>query len=166
MRRCLPMADELLYNHAHMPDSGPDSSIPRRSFVDYLLGTSLGSVAAAILYPISKFLIPPRIAESSQVSVVAAKVAELKPNSGKVVAFGAEPAIVVETPGGEIRAFSAVCTHLACTVQYRDDLQQIWCACHDGHYDLYGKNIAGPPPKPLEPLTAKVRGDDIIVSKG
>jgi Rieske Fe-S protein len=149
-----------------MPELGHDARIPRRGFVDYLLGTSLGSVAAAILYPISRFLIPPRIPESSQVSVVAAKTSELKPNSGKVIAFGSEPAIVIQTPGGEIRAFSAVCTHLACTVQYRDDLQQIWCACHDGHYDLYGKNISGPPPKPLAPLTASVRGDDIIVSKG
>ena len=83
-----------------------------------------------------------------------------------MVPFGAERAIVIQTPGGEIRAFSAVCTHLGCTVQYRDDLQQIWCACHDGHYDLYGKNIGGPPPQPLTKLTANTRGDEIIVSKG
>lgn len=143
-----------------------DERVPRRGFIDYVLGTSLGSVAAAILYPIARFLVPPRIAESNSLSVVAAKANELKPNSGKVFPFGAEPAIVIQTPGGELRAFSAVCTHLACTVQYRDDLQQIWCACHDGHYDLYGKNIAGPPPQPLEKLTANIRGDEIIVSKG
>jgi Rieske Fe-S protein len=143
-----------------------ERTMPRRNFVDYLLATSLGSVVAAIFYPIMRFLVPPRIAESSQLTVVAAKAAELKPNSGKVFAFGAEPAIVIQTPGGEIRAFSAVCTHLACTVQYRDDLQQIWCACHDGHYDLYGKNVGGPPPQPLAKLTANIRGDEIIVSKG
>jgi cytochrome b6-f complex iron-sulfur subunit len=144
----------------------PGKTMPRRSFVDYLLGTSLGSVIAAIAYPILRFLVPPRIAESSQLNVVAAKASELKPNSGKVFPFGSEPAIVIQTPGGELRAFSAVCTHLACTVQYRDDLQQIWCACHDGHYDLYGKNIGGPPPHPLAKLTANLRGDEIIVSKG
>jgi len=143
-----------------------EGTMPRRSFVDYLLGTSLGMVVAAIFYPILRFLVPPRIAESSELNVVAAKTAELKPNSGKVFPFGTEPAIVIQTPGGEIRAFSAVCTHLACTVQYRDDLQQIWCACHDGHYDLYGKNIGGPPPQPLTKLTANIRGDEIIVSKG
>jgi len=142
------------------------ATMPRRNFVDYLLGSSLGLVIAAIFYPIAKFLVPPRIAESSQLNVVAAKSAELKPNSGKVFAFGAEPAIVIQTPGGELRAFSAVCTHLGCTVQYRDDLQQIWCACHDGHYDLYGKNVGGPPPQPLTKLTANTRGDEIIVSKG
>ena len=149
-----------------MADAQDASGIPRRGFIDYLLGTSLGSVVAAILYPIARFLVPPRVIESSSLSVVAAKTSELKPNSGKVFPFGAEPAIVIETPGGELRAFSAVCTHLACTVQYREDLQQIWCACHDGHYDLYGKNIAGPPPRPLERLAANVRGDEIVVSKG
>jgi Rieske Fe-S protein len=66
---------------------------------------------------------------------------------------------------GELRAFSAVCTHLSCIVQYRPDLTQIWCACHNGHYDLNGKNIAGPPPKPLEEYAVNVRGDKIVVSK-
>jgi cytochrome b6-f complex iron-sulfur subunit len=140
--------------------------VPRRSFIDILLGSSIGAVVAAVVYPVARFLVPPKIAESAQASVVAAKTSELKPNSGKVFPFGSEPAIVVQTPSGEIRAFSAVCTHLACTVQYRDDLQQIWCACHDGHYDLYGKNVSGPPPHPLAVLSANVRGGDIIVSKG
>ena len=148
-----------------MAEAGNTTGLPRRGFIDYLLGISLGSVIAAIFYPIARFLVPPRITESSTLSVVAAKASELKPNSGKVFPFGAEPAIVIQTPGGEWRAFSAVCTHLACTVQYRDDLQQIWCACHDGHYDLYGKNIGGPPPQPLAKLTANTRGDEIIVSK-
>ncbi|MBI2884427.1 MAG: Rieske 2Fe-2S domain-containing protein, partial [Candidatus Methylomirabilis oxyfera] len=65
-----------------------------------------------------------------------------------------------------LRAFSAVCTHLQCTVQYREDRQDIWCACHNGVYDLNGKNISGPPPRPLEALKLNVRGDQIIVMKG
>ncbi len=32
----------------------------------------------------------------------------------------------------------------------------IWCACHNGHYDLFGKNVAGPPPRPLEPYKVQV----------
>ncbi len=130
------------------------------------LRSSLGTVLAAIAYPVFKFLVPPNIPESSQLSVVASKVSELKPNTGKVFRFGSEPAIVIQAPSGEVRAFAAVCTHLACTVQYREDLQHIWCACHNGHYDSYGRNIAGPPPRPLEPYTVNIRGDEIVVSKG
>jgi len=82
-----------------------------------------------------------------------------------VVAFGSAPAIVVRTATGDYRAFSAVCTHLQCTVQYRPDLQHIWCACHNGHYDLSGRNIAGPPPRPLEQYDVNLRDDEIVVSK-
>ena len=36
---------------------------------------------------------------------------------------------------------------------------------HDGRYDLEGRNVSGPPPKPLEPYVVHVEGDDIIVEK-
>ena len=72
----------------------------------------------------------------------------------------------VRTATGEVRAFSAQCTHLNCTVQYRGDFQHIWCACHNGHYDLQGKNIEGPPPRPLDTYEVDVAGDDIYVTKG
>jgi len=138
----------------------------RRRFINYLLGTSLGATLVAILYPIIEFLIPPPVAEAPQSSVVAGQVNELKPNSGKIFKFGTQPGILIRTPGGELRAFSATCTHLQCTVQYREDLRHIWCACHNGHYDLNGKNIAGPPPRPLEQYTVNIRGDEVVVSKG
>ncbi len=138
----------------------------RRRFINYLLSTSLGATLVAIVYPIIEFLIPPQVAEAPQNNVVAGKINELKPNSGKIFKFGTQPGILVRTSSGELRAFSAICTHLNCTVQYREDQQHIWCACHNGHYDLNGKNIAGPPPRPLEQYTVNVRGDEIIVSKG
>jgi Rieske Fe-S protein len=58
-----------------------------------------------------------------------------------------------------------VCTHLGCIVQYRDDIGHIWCACHNGHFDLNGQNIEGPPPTPLETYVVNVRGDQIVVSR-
>ena len=79
--------------------------------------------------------------------------------------MGSSPGILIRTPQGDYRAFAATCTHLACTVQYRPDVGQIWCACHDGLYDLTGKNIAGPPPRPLEQYRVDLQGNDIVVSK-
>ena len=140
--------------------------IGRRRFLDYLFGTSLAALAGAVLYPVLHYLVPPKVKEVTTSSVVAAKAADLAPNTGKIVAFGGKPAIVLRTPEGEVRAFTAVCTHLACTVQYRPDLRHIWCACHDGHYDLHGQVLAGPPPRPLDAFKATVRGDDVIISRG
>lgn len=138
----------------------------RRSFFDYLFGTGLAALVGAILYPILYYLVPPKVKEVTASSVVAAKAGDLAPNVGKIVAFGGKPAIVLRTPEGEVRAFTAVCTHLACTVQYRADFKHIWCACHDGHYDLHGQVLAGPPPRPLEEFKVTVKDDDVIISRG
>ena len=138
----------------------------RRRFVNFLLGTGIGGTLVSILYPVLRFLVPPAVVESAQSNVVAGRVGDLKPNSGMIFKFGSQPGILIKTPSGEIRAFSATCAHLQCTVQYRDDIQHVWCACHNGHYDLNGKNIAGPPPRPLEKYTVNIRGDEILVSKG
>jgi Rieske Fe-S protein len=139
----------------------------RRSFVNWFLGTSAGAFLLAVAYPLTRYLVPPRVAESTAGSVTLAMEADqVKPNTGQIFKFGSRPAILVRTPGGELRAFSAVCTHLNCTVQYRPDLSHIWCACHNGHFDLSGRNIAGPPPRPLDALVVNARGKQIVVSKG
>jgi Rieske Fe-S protein len=145
-------------------DVAPERSVSRRSLLDWLLSGSVLSFAAAVLYPVWRYVTPPPVVESVTSSVVAAKVSELAPNSGKVFRFGSRPALLVRSAGGEWRAFIAVCTHLQCTVQYRADLEHVWCACHNGHFDLAGKNIAGPPPRPLDPLEVVVRGEDVVVS--
>lgn len=139
--------------------------ISRRSFLDYILGAGIVATIASALYPIMRFVFPPGQAEAVQQNVVAAAVGELKPNSGKIFKFGNEPGILISTPAGELKAFSAVCTHLQCTVQYRSDFKHIWCACHNGHFDLTGNNVAGPPPKPLEQYTVSIRENEIVVSK-
>lgn len=139
--------------------------ITRRRLADYLLAAGLAGLAGTVLYPIARYLIPPRVREVAAGSVVAAKAGELPPNRGKVFLFGGKPAILVHTPQGTYKAFTAVCTHLACTVQYRPELGHIWCACHDGHFDLNGQVLAGPPPRPLAEFGVTVKGDEIVVSR-
>ena len=151
-------------------DPGSDNTtqpatMPRRKLINVLLGGGLATTFGSVFFPIINFLIPPHIREAVQSSVVAGKVGELRPNTGKVFRFGRKPGVLVLTQQGEYRAFTAVCTHLDCTVQYRSDFKHIWCACHNGHFDLTGKNIAGPPPRPLEAYSVDIKGDDIIVSK-
>lgn len=149
--------------------SSPRALVPRRRFLDGLLGAGLASTTFAALYPISRFLVPPAGGEPATASVVAARVSEVRPNSGVLFQFGSKPAILVRTAEGEFRAFTAVCTHLDCTVQYKSDTAQIWCACHNGMYDLSGNVVSGPPPRPLEQYTVAVRGEpdkeEIIVSR-
>jgi len=137
----------------------------RRGFIEVLLGGGLLTLLGAMLYSVGRYVIPPKTADAGLSSVVAGKVKDFPPNSGKIFRFGTRPGILVRTSAGEFRALSAVCTHLNCTVQYRPDLEHIWCACHNGHFDLFGKNIAGPPPRPLDPFDVVVRGEDVVVSR-
>lgn len=144
-----------------------NTKISRRKFLDWFLGTTAVGFFVSVFYPVSRYLIPPRAEESTALTVtLPVKAQEVKLNSGQIFKFGSRPGIVVRTPEGELRAFTAICTHLACVVQYRTDLQHIWCACHNGHYDLNGKNIGGPPPRPLEPYEVNVRGEQVVISKG
>jgi Rieske Fe-S protein len=141
-------------------------TVDRRNFLNWFLATSAGAFAVAVLYPLSRYLIPPKVEESTaKIVTLSIKPADVKVNSGEIFRFGSQPAILVRTPANELKAFSAVCTHLSCIVQYRSDVSHVWCACHNGHYDLNGKNIMGPPPKPLEAYVVNVKGDQIVVSK-
>jgi len=137
----------------------------RRRFLELLLGGGIFASIASVVYPVWRYLIPPPVADLGGDEVVASKVGDLKPKGSKIFRFGNRPALLLMTAEGEYLALSAVCTHLSCTVQYRNDLQQIWCACHNGLYDLAGRNISGPPPRPLESYQVHVRGDEIVVTR-
>ncbi|MFQ6617776.1 MAG: ubiquinol-cytochrome c reductase iron-sulfur subunit [Fidelibacterota bacterium] len=139
--------------------------ISRRGFINLILGGSLLGWLTSVFYPIFKFLNPPVIPEAMVTSVKLGSASEFPFNSGKIFKFGKKPGILIRTVNGEFRAFSAVCTHLDCIVQYRPDLEVIWCACHNGKYNLNGINIAGPPPRPLDPYKVMVVGDEIVVTK-
>ncbi|MBI3126469.1 MAG: Rieske (2Fe-2S) protein [Candidatus Tectomicrobia bacterium] len=139
-------------------------TMTRRSILDYFLGGGFLALLGTMFYPVFRYILPSRFAVTSVDSVRVAAKAEIKPNTAKMFRFGGSVGILVMMPSGEYRAFNAMCTHLSCTVQYRSDLEHLWCACHNGHFDLFGRNIAGPPPTPLTAYDVAVRGDDIFVS--
>jgi cytochrome b6-f complex iron-sulfur subunit len=144
----------------------PSQSKPtRRRAIEMFLGGGLVASLASFIYPVLRYLVPPAVADLGGDEVVAAKLTELKPNSGKIFRFGNRPGLLIRAASGEYHAMSATCTHLSCTVQYRDDLREVWCACHNGKYDLNGRNISGPPPRPLEGFEVQVRGDEIFVRR-
>lgn len=120
-------------------------------------------------YPIYRYLLPKAgdgEARTKVDSVTLGSVNDIPVGTGKNFRFGSTPAIITHTKDGEFHAFKAICTHLGCTVQFREDKDLIWCACHGGCYDAEsGKNIAGPPPKPLDPLKVSLVDGKIVVSQ-
>ena len=114
----------------------------RRGFLDLLLKLSGTALGAFVLYPVARFLVPPKMPEAATRRAVAAMKDAVAPGSFKIFPFGGQPGILIRTAEGDYRALSAVCTHLGCTVQYKKSDRVIWCACHNGIYDLEGRNVS------------------------
>jgi cytochrome b6-f complex iron-sulfur subunit len=133
-------------------EAGRSPLLSRRSLLDWMLSTSAGALLVSIAYPVLRYLSPPRVPEATtrQVEAGAVDDPELMQRGFKIVRFGAEPVILIRVAQDDFRAFSATCTHLACIVEYQRAESRIWCNCHGGQYDLTGRNVAGPPPRPLE----------------
>jgi len=147
------------------PLNSPTTEVSeRRIALRWMLGSVVASLVS-IFYPVVRYLIPPPENANNTSEALAGIAGELIPNSGKTFRFGNRPALLVRLASGEYRSMSAVCTHLGCTVQYRSETQQVWCACHNGCYDMNGRNISGPPPRALDTYDVHVRGQEIYVTK-
>ncbi|HET6818631.1 MAG TPA: TQO small subunit DoxD [Mycobacteriales bacterium] len=74
------------------------------------------------------------------------------------------PAWVVHPSSSTFVAFSAVCTHAGCSVQFDSSSMQFICPCHGGTYDAKtGQVLAGPPPAPLSSIPVHVVNGEIRV---
>lgn len=109
----------------------------------------------AFLYPVV-----PR-AQILDVPVIARSA--IPPNGG-IVVHHPTGHFALEDVGGEVRAYSAVCTHLGCVVKWQPAGRQTWfCACHNGRYDRDGEVVGGPPPRPLPRLPVTVRDGQVYL---
>lgn len=146
-----------------------DELLGRRTFVQVALGGVGLCYAAALGYPIYRYLAAPveKSAAMAAVTEVTLKDAEKLPaGSALMFKFGARPSLLIHQKDGQWTAFDAVCTHLGCTVQFQPEHDIIHCACHGGTYNPYtGKNVSGPPPRPLTKYVVKITGADVVVSR-
>ena len=145
-----------------------DEKIERRNFFGTLVNWILGLTVASWIVPIVAYLFPKSKGEAENVfmdpsgnPIMVSAVLEEGSKTG--LAFG--DATVVISYGGEVRAFSAVCTHLGCIVSWKKDEGIFFCPCHAGKFDSNGNVISGPPPKPLLRYGVKVEGRKINLSR-
>lgn len=150
--------------------SGSNEAITRREFITRAVMTGVGACyAAALGYPLLRYLASP--AEQAK-SLNAVK--EVTLNGAHTLAagsvlmfkFGSRPAMLIHHKDDRWVALDAVCTHLGCTVAYQPERNVIHCNCHGGEYDAQtGKNISGPPPRPLRAYVVKVLETGVVVSR-
>jgi cytochrome b6-f complex iron-sulfur subunit len=133
----------------------------------------VSALFASILYPVLRFLSPPKAPEATTTRVEAGSTndPDLLQKGYKIVRFGAEPVLLVRVAEEDLRAFSATCTHLDCIVEYQREKKRIWCNCHNGEYNLNGQVVGGPPPRPLAEYKVHVlrsagEPGTIVISRG
>lgn len=134
-----------------MENDRSTTEVSRRTFLDVLLGVGVIGTIASALYPIYKYMTPlPQRIGGAITKLTKDQVQKLMGRKKSVIIrAGGEKVIVFDDPQDKSRALNAKCTHEGCTVQYKPGEGVIWCACHNGFYDLDGRVISGPPPRPL-----------------
>ena len=164
-----------------MPDSENQTDVPpaveandeassRRNFVMAGAGILGACYAGSIAYPIYRYLDTPaqRASDLAAITEVSLSDADkLEAGAAMMFRFGTRPAVLIHQKDDSWTAFSAVCTHLGCTVKYEADKDRIHCACHGGVYDAStGAVKSGPPPKGLKQYSVEVKDGEVIVSRG
>ncbi|NUQ65915.1 MAG: Rieske 2Fe-2S domain-containing protein, partial [Pirellulales bacterium] len=143
-----------------------ESHIARRRFLCGMAGGGTAALATIVAAPLGSYLgncrdePPPAFVELPQSQY------ELAPGTSKLVMYGRIPALVVRTPlpQGELRILVATCTHFDCIVGYQPGENRIFCACHEGLYDVDGNVVSGPPPRPLRPFHFQVREGKLLIA--
>lgn len=139
-----------------------NQQMTRRTFLDWLLMGGLFTWAMAFVAPVISYVWPAQKRGPSTQTVSAGKVDDFADWQTKIVAVNGHPIIVVRTPQG-FRAFSAICTHLGCIVGWDAARRQIACPCHAGFFDLNGRVVGGPPPRPLPEHGVVVVNNEVMV---
>lgn len=142
----------------------PAADPARRSVLDLLLGFGLFGWLGSVLYPVLRYLTPlAQQAQNGPVRLSPEDQAKLDKDHAVIVAAGAGRLLVFEDGSQSLRAISAKCTHEGCTVQYGPGESVIWCACHNGRFDLDGRVISGPPPRPLARYEVQRQSDGAVI---
>jgi glycine/D-amino acid oxidase-like deaminating enzyme/nitrite reductase/ring-hydroxylating ferredoxin subunit len=69
---------------------------------------------------------------------------EVKPDQGAIINLGAKKTAVYRDDQNVLHAFSAICPHLGCVVQWNASEKSFDCPCHGSRFTCLGKVVNGP----------------------
>jgi cytochrome b6-f complex iron-sulfur subunit len=140
-----------------MPD------ITRRDFLKLMKGTGIALGAGVVAAPVVAYFYPSTLEiYPSEPALVCGKD-ELPVGESRTIPFGRYPAIVINTTAG-LKAYSAACTHFACTIKWNNGSGKLECPCHEGYFKVEdGSVISGPPPKPLVILETEITDGKVYI---
>jgi Rieske Fe-S protein len=157
-----PMHEQPSWRQDFAIDWPEDNFIARRDFARFLVLTS-GAFVAGQVWIAAHSLVRSRRPPPGRLKI--GSLAATPAGSATMFAYptAQDPCLLIRTREGALLAYSQKCTHLSCAVVPRLDEGLLRCPCHEGIFDLAtGRNLAGPPPRPLPAIELEVVGDDIF----
>jgi Rieske Fe-S protein len=146
--------------------------ISRRDFIKLTTAAVGTFIGAAVGLPAIDYLIDPALkASSSDAWIPLGKLETFEIGKPTLASFtrstvngweqtaNSYGVFVLRTSDTETLVLSNKCTHLGCHVNWHADKQEFICPCHDAQFDIDGKVLGGPPPRPLD----RYAGDQVKV---
>lgn len=166
-----------------MTSHEPHASVPlplspggtRRRFFEWVIAAASGIIGLGLAFPLIGYVISPALKRRKQpwVDVAAAdKLSTGVPQQLEYVATvqdgyhetKTDKALwAVKQADGQVTVFSPMCTHLGCGYHWDGAAQQFKCPCHGSVFDISGRVVAGPAPRPLDVLPSKEEQGRLLV---
>jgi arsenite oxidase small subunit len=137
-----------------------DLKFNRRAFLKSAVGASITLGIATL--PFSGLAFSNKKDNTNRVEI--AKLADVPKDSAVNFNYPTEdePAILVHTKDGKLKAYNNKCTHLQCPVFYEKEESVLLCPCHRGFFSVAnGQPLAGPPQRELPIIKLEVEDGTI-----
>jgi len=140
-----------------------------------LTGFIMGFIGLALSIPLVGYVISPALRRQERDWAEAGSLKEVtsgdpQPLSivvttqdGWIRAATVRSVWAVQHPDGQVVVYAPLCTHLGCAYHWEQPERKFFCPCHNGIYDIEGKVLSGPPPRPLDRLPVKVEQGRLYV---
>jgi menaquinol-cytochrome c reductase iron-sulfur subunit len=147
----------------------------RRRFFEWVTATAAGFIGLSLAIPLFGYVISPAFKRRTQSWVDVAAADELAVGTPKQLDYVAtvqdgyleiksQKAVwAVKHSDGQVTVFSPMCTHLGCGYHWNAADQKFNCPCHGSVFDISGRVLGGPAPRPLDALPSKVEQGRLLV---
>jgi len=145
------------------PIPTPAKGISRRDFIDLIIKGGLFTTLAGMVLPALAYLWPVTQRGPALGKEDVGPLDDIPVGGARKVILGGSSLILVRT-ANEVKAFSAICTHLGCIIDWSKEKQEFICPCHAAVFDVNGQVVSGPPPRPLPAHQVNVVNGRVFVT--
>ena len=168
-----------MQNLTNKPDNDQSALVDpeRRSFLGWLLGVCAVVVGGLLSVPLARFALYPLRAKTTETEWADAgavsdftslatpvqRTVAIEQVDGWRKIVSQKSIYITRDRNGQLRALSAICPHLGCSVQWAASKNEFACPCHDGSFAPDGALLGGPPPRAMDSLDTMVRDGRLMV---